>query len=305
MEAYIKSSKDKTFRETTDFKNKCWIHIDEATLEDLNTIKELTGIDIIHLQDSLDKYELPRIECNGKNIFIFVRYPFKEEKGLHTGTLTLIMTRSHFITICPSKSCLVKNFLQFETKISTSQKSLLLFYFLLKITQSFTSEIKQVHNSVLEIANTAKNITNNTIIALTKNEDILNQYIAALIPMRNVLEVINSGRFIKLYKKENDVLQDLAISLKQSEDICKINIKNIKSLRDSYQILFTNDVNKAIKILTAITILFTIPTIIASFYGMNVSLPFEKNEHAFLIIFNITILFSILVYILFIRKKWI
>jgi len=304
LEKYYKSAKESEFHEISTLKKGAWLHLDKATMADLQQIRELTNIETVHLQDSLDKYEVPRIESNNGNTFIFVRYPSEEEKGLHTATLTIILTPQYFITISPSKSRLVKNFLDYKTKITTAQKPLLLFYLFLKITQAFTTEIKGVQNSVLEIANTPNNITNETIIALTKNEDILNQYIASLIPMRNVLEAINSKRFVHLYQKEEDIMQDLAISLKQSEDICKINIKNIRSLRDSYQILFTNDVNKAIKILTAITILFTVPTIIASFYGMNIPLPFEKSPHAFLIIFNITLAFSILVYLVFMRKKW-
>jgi magnesium transporter len=266
IEIYFKTAKEEIFNETSAIMPGCWIHVDKATVEDLNKIKDITDIETIHLQDSLDKYEVPRIESSSDNTFIFVRYPCEEEKGLHTATLTIIITKAYFITISPSKSTLVKNLLQYKTKIATHQKSLLLFHFLLKITQSFTAEIKKVHNSVLEIANTAKKITNDTIIGLTSNEDILNQYIATLTPMRNVLEAIESGRFMHLDKKEKDVLEDLSISLKQSEDVCNINTKNIRSLRDSYQILFTNDVNKAIKILTAITILFTVPTIIASFF---------------------------------------
>ena len=94
------------------------------------------------------------------------------------------------------------------------------------------------------------------------------------------------------------------IGIKQSEDICMVSVKSIRSLREAYQILFTNDVNKTIKILTAITIIFTIPTIIASIYGMNINLPLQHSPWAFLIIMNITLVLSLACVYLFVRKKW-
>ncbi|MFA6502080.1 MAG: CorA family divalent cation transporter, partial [Parachlamydiales bacterium] len=149
-----------------------------------------------------------------------------------------------------------------------------------------------------------KSVSNKAIVVLTKNEEILNQYLSSLVPIRNLLEAISSGRYISLYEKDYDLLQDLMIAIKQSEDICSVSVKSIRSLRDAYQILFTNDVNKTIKLLTAITIIFTIPTIISSIYGMNINLPFASNSHAFLIIIIFTIFLSLFCTYIFARKRW-
>ncbi|MBU6447011.1 MAG: magnesium transporter CorA family protein, partial [Verrucomicrobia bacterium] len=78
----------------------------------------------------------------------------------------------------------------------------------------------------------------------------------------------------------------------------------IRSLRDSYHIIFTNDVNRTIKLLTAVTIIFTIPTIVASIYGMNVALPFQGKAYAFVLLMAITLAFSIVAVILFRKNRW-
>ena len=147
-------------------------------------------------------------------------------------------------------------------------------------------------------------VDSNAISILTKNEEILNQYLTSIVPMRNLFQTMASGRYVNLYEKDLDLLEDLMIAMKQSEDICRVNIKSIRSLRDSYHIIFTNNVNRTIKLLTALTIIFSIPTIIASLYGMNVPLPFQTKPYAFILILGITAVASALAITWFKSKRW-
>ena len=66
----------------------------------------------------------------------------------------------------------------------------------------------------------------------------------------------------------------------------------------------TNNLNRVIKILTALTIVLAVPTIVASFYGMNVKLPLAESPDAFLIVLGVTILASIGVLALFFKNRW-
>ncbi len=304
IEVFFKSLKAKEFQKINEFKVGSWVHVTETSLEDLDKIMELTDIDFADLKDSLDRYEIPRIEHEQENIVIFTRHPSENEGGLYTSTLTILLTPNYVVTISPQKSNVIEKILQASLRINSTQKSKLLFHILLKITQEFNTNIKKVRHSVLEQEKQIQNIDSEDIVMLAKNEEILNQYLTSLVPMRSLLEAISSGRFVHLYEKDLDLLQDLTIALKQSEDLCSVNIKSIRSLRDSYQIIFTNDVNKTIKRLTAITIIFTIPTIISSVYGMNVSLPWEKSPFAFFLIMNMIVVFSFISILVFIRKKW-
>jgi magnesium transporter len=147
-------------------------------------------------------------------------------------------------------------------------------------------------------------VESDDIASLTRNEEILNQYLATLEPTRGVLEGITTGKYITLHEKETQQLEDLLNTIKQSETLCSIAVKAIRSLRDSYNILFTNNLHKTIKLLTSLTIIFNIPTMIASIYGMNIELPLMKNAHAFSLILSIITVFSVAALILFRRKRW-
>lgn len=304
LEIYFKTVRDPQFNRINDFRPGSWIYAKEATFEDLSKIAEVTGIDLNDIRDSLDKFELPRIEQIDGNILFFVRHPGNNEVGLYTETLTMILTNNYVIAISPHRSEIIENFIATNTSLGTTQKSKLILSILLKITQEYTNSIKRVRTSILGAEEPPQVVDSNSIIVLTKNEEILNQYLTSLVPMRNLLETIASGRYMSFYEADLDLLEDIMIAMHQSEDVCAVNIKSIRSLRDSYHIIFTNDVNRTIKLLTAVTIIFTIPTTVASVYGMNVALPFQEKSYAFLLIMGITFLASITAVALFRRYRW-
>lgn len=304
LEIYFKAARANEFQRVEDFQPGSWIYAKEATLEDLTKIAEITGIDINDLRDSLDKFELPRIEQIDGNLLFFVRHPGNAETGLYTETLAMILTNNFVIAISPHRSEIIENFIATNTSLGTAQKAKLVLSLLLKITQEYTNSIKRVRASILGAEEPPSVVDSNSIIVLTKNEEILNQYLTSLVPMRNLLETIATGRYMNFYEADLDLLEDIMIAMHQSEDVCNVNIKSIRSLRDSYHIIFTNDVNRTIKFLTAVTIIVTIPTIIASIYGMNITLPFQDKPHAFLLVMGITFFASIIAVALFRRKSW-
>lgn len=304
LQYYFKTAKDDEFTLLPSAKDGCWIHVDEATVEDLLEICTMIGLEYADLQDSLDKYEVPRIEKIHQNLIIFFRYPSDLESGLYTSPMTLILNAHYFITISPGKSQLVKTYLQHTTKQSTLQRSKLLISILFKAVHDFTSEIRKVRYNVLKQEKEMINVDSEDITGLTKSEEILNQYFSSLSPFRGVLVAIIAGKFNNLYEKDHEKIDDLLNAVKQSEDLCDIVLKSIRSLRDSYQIIFTNNLHKTIKLLTGLTILFSIPTMIASLYGMNVNLPLAHDSFAFTWILLIIFLLSICGLWIFKRKRW-
>jgi magnesium transporter len=304
LEIYFKSPQDHTFERIEDFRPGSWIYAKEAKNEDLATIAKITGIELHDIKDSLDRFELPRIERIGDNTIVFIRHPSEVELGLYTNTLTLILTHSFVIAISPDRCEIIEHLLETSTPIGITQRAKLILQILFRVAQEYTSNIKRVRHAILDQEKKKRAVDTNAISILTKNEEILNQFMTSLIPTANTLKMIAEGRLITLNEKDHDFLQDLMIGVRQSEDVCSVNIKSIRSLRDSYQIIFTNNVNQTIKLLTALTIIFHIPTITASLYGMNIQLPFQTSGGAFWIVLSIILLISVVVVLLFRRNRW-
>lgn len=301
---YFKTIRDRKFKEIEQFRVGCWINVKDATKDDLQKIAELTELDYSDLQDSLDRYELPRFERQDDKSLIFVRNPAEFEEQ-YTELLTVILSKKYLITISPGKNNVIQYLLEQNTLIATTQQTKLLIKILLRIAQQFTVKTKEVRNNVLHRKEEFRMIDEGDFIFLSESEEILNQYISALIPMNNVIEAITTRKGIPMFEEDEDLLQDLLIAIKQSADICNVNIKSITSLRDSYHLIFTNELNKTIRILTTLTVFLTIPTIIASLFGMNVKIPLQNYDYSFGIVLGIIILIVGVTLIIFYRKKWI
>ena len=147
-------------------------------------------------------------------------------------------------------------------------------------------------------------VESDDITSLTISEENLNQYLSSLVPLRSVYQAVASGRYTFLQEKDQDLLEDLLNTSIQSEELCSVNLRTVRSLRDSYQIIFTNQLNKTIKVLTALTIILNIPTMVASLYGMNVPLPAGSHKFTFILIILFIGIASTFVFMLFQRKKW-
>lgn len=301
---YYKNAKEEGFTLLHEPKEGCWIHVDEANVEDLMYIGSLIGLGFLELQDALDKYEIPRIEKIQQKTLIFFRYPNDQEPGLYTSPITVVLAGHYFITISPIGSPLITHFLEKKMHGSTLQRSKLLIALFFKAVHEFTAEVRKVRHTVLRQEKEMITVDSDDISALTNSEEVLNQYFAALAPFRSVLEAMISGKYNNFYEKDHEQIDDLLNAVKQSEELCSIVLKSIRSLRDSYQIIFTNNLHKTIKLLTSLTILFSIPTMIASVYGMNIELPLAHRAFAFTWIMLMILGLSALGLWFFKRKRW-
>ncbi len=304
IEVYFKTIKDRKFKKIDTVRAGCWINVENTTEQDLAKLAELTGLNMHDLQDSLDNYEVPRLERQEEGILMYVRTPESSVGELHTELLTIVITDKYLITISKDKNRVINYLLDQKTSIATTQKSKVVLRMLLRLAHEYTVQIKRLRTSVSRSTSDFTKIDTQDFIRLAQIEEVLNQYITALVPMNNVFEAIRSGKFIHLYEEDGDLVQDLLVGIKQSADICSVNLRSIRSIRDSYQVIFTNNLNKIIKLFTSLTVILTIPTIVASLFGMNVDVPFDEYTYAFSIITLTTVLASLGALLFLYYKKW-
>lgn len=303
---FIKKSLQDSIEKISAPEEGCWIHIDEASRTDLEKLSEIIDIDISELNDALDRYELPRIEkIDHETVLIFVRHTSNVISGLYTSTMTILMTPKYFITISLEKCSLIQELIHANPPITTKNKVTFLIHLLIRLTQDYTLEIKKLRAKVLRQEKAMNFVQSEDITALTMYEEKLNQYYSVLNPLKRTFEMITHKQFqFHFGEHEEDLLEDLLHAVSQSEDLCSIILSSIRSLRNSFQIIFTNQLNKTIKLLTALTIILSIPTMVSSLYGMNVALPLEKHPSAFGILVGFISAISFGAFYIFHRKKW-
>ena len=99
-----------------------------------------------------------------------------------------------------------------------------------------------------------------------------------------------------------DLLEDIMIENKQAIEMVDMHRTILESMMDGFASVINNNVNQVMKFLAAITIILSIPTMLASFWGMNVGLPLSDNKFGFWYVVAASTILTILV-ILFFRKK--
>ena len=132
-------------------------------------------------------------------------------------------------------------------------------------------------------------LKNKDILDLVLQEDILNEYISSLYPMISMYDKILKLNVLRLDSEEKDEIEDLIVDLNQTFDTCKSVRQTITNMRDYYSTTVSNKINDSITILTIFTVFLTIPAVISSIYGMNISLPFQSNTSLFFILVGIVL----------------
>ena len=240
---YYRSTKDTKLKKLDKIRHGSWVNVDNATEDDIRYVCEITNLAYDDVDDALDSQEIPRIEKKGKSVLIFLRNPAPETDGFHTQLLTIVITPEYFISISPQTNSIVESYVTDPNGLLTTQRTKLLLSMLLSIVNQYAKEMKTARAQAQKI-NQLSGVTAQEIIDLTKNEQILNQYLVALIPTRNIFEALLGEKIISLYQSDTDLLEDLTISIRQSVDVCTIELKSIQSIRNAHQIIFNNDYNE-------------------------------------------------------------
>jgi len=301
---YRKTIKDKKLQEIQQVEVGSWIHVSKPTKEDLEKIANMFSLDQEYLNDSIDQGELPRIEKENNNIIIYVRVPLKKESEANTTPITIIITPSNIITISIQDNRVIEALLNEDIKFYTTQKAKFLLNVFNEIVKRFGKHINAINKRVVSKRGKLKYLKNDDIVSLVETEEDLNDFVSSLAPDINIFERILSGKYMTLFEGDEDLMEDLLIDAKQVLDLCKTNILRINNIREAYSTILSNNLNKTMKFLAAITVIFTIPTVVASIYGMNVSLPGAANPFIFAYLMGFITIVIITVLFVFFWKRW-
>jgi magnesium transporter len=143
---------------------------------------------------------------------------------------------------------------------------------------------------------------NKELLKLLNLEKSLVYFTTSLKANEIVMEKTMRGKIIKLYEDDEDILEDAIIENKQAIEMSKIYSDILNGTMEAYASIISNNLNGVMKFLTSITIVLAIPTMIASFWGMNVQLPFQNSNLGFVFMISISALLTIIV-TLWLKKK--
>lgn len=283
-----------------------WIHVVDPSHAELDELAENLSLDRDLLNDAIDIYEAPRAEISDKDTYVFTRYCHPAGKDIATEPLLIIYTANNIITVMRRSDTVLDQLLQGGVEVLTTQKTKTFLRILEQINRSYRIQLTQVSKRILQIRAKLRQseITNFEFVSFIELEEDLNEFLTALQPQSAVLHSLRTGRYMKLYEDDQDLIEDLTLSTTELIELTKSRLRTLVNIRQAYDTIATNNLNKTFRRLTSIGIFLSIPMIAGGLWGMNVALPFSEDPAAFwIILLMVGVTTGIFIYY-FKKRRW-
>lgn len=292
------------FKEVKEYVKGTWINMVNPNEKEIQTVCENVKINDQFIRDALDFEEKARIdqEDDDQTILFVVDVPIIEKSEgteiYSTMPIGMIVVRDEFfITVSLRKNKIIEDFEKRKIKnFQTYKKTRFIFQILYLNASYYLTYLKQINKETEFAEYVLKNsMRNKELLKMLSLEKSLVYFATSLKSNEVVMEKTLRGKIIKLYDEDEDILEDAITENKQAIEMAQIYNNILNGTMDAYASIISNNLNGVMKTLTSITIILAVPTMISSFWGMNVHLPLQDSPYGFIVMILIAILTTVIV----------
>ena len=287
--------------ETTKYEKGNWINMVAPTEEEIQEVCTNIGIQENFIRYALDFEEKARIDAeeDDQTILFIVDVPIveieKSNEEYSTMPLGIIFVRDDYLLTVSIKNNKIIESLEKMKEVITYKKSRFLLQIFYKNASEYLHYLKRINKETEIAENVLKtSLKNRELLKMLSLEKSLVYFTTSLKSNEVVMEKTLRGKIIKLYEEDEDILEDAIIENKQAIEMAKIYNDILNGTMDAYASIISNNLNGVMKFLTSITIILAIPTMIASYWGMNVPVPLQNHPLGFVIVVAFSILLGVI-----------
>ena len=232
----------------------------------------------------------------------------KDDKTYTTMPLgVLIVGDDYVVTVSLRRNKVIDAFEKNKIKsFYTYKKTRFLLQILYLNSACYLENLKKINKEQeATVALLQESMENKDLMQLLNLQNSLIYITTSLRSNELVMEKTLRGKILKMYEEDEDILEDAIIENRQAIEMSKTYSDILTSTMDAYSSIISNNLNGVMKVLTSLTILISVPTLIASIWGMNVELPFEANSYGFVILLGVSVMIAIATFIWLRRKDMI
>ena len=291
---------------------KSWFSLINPSAEEIRQVSQLLKVDSDILRNSLDADERSRVELDEGIFSTIVNLPLLDEDGnFDTLPCGLVFSGDNFLTICSRDNRILGSFNKNTAKtFDTRERTKFMLSILYKITQFYLRYLAIINRKTEHIEDALKQTTHNEeLFDLMEIQKSLVYFTTALRDNQLVLEKIlrmtkspASARLLAFTEDDTDLLEDVIVENKQAIEMVDMHRSILEGMMDGFASIINNNLNQIMKFLAAITIVLSIPTMLGTFWGMNVAVPFANITYGFGAVISLSLLGTLIV-ILFFKKK--
>ncbi len=303
-------TRDARLEQIKEVESGCWIHVVDPTTDEIEQLAHI-GIPQDYITYPLDVDERSRTEREDDGTtMILLRIPYyqgtKVDVPYTTIPLGIILKDSFIVTICRWQNDIMEEFAANRLRsFTTAKRYRFVLRILLATAGRYLSYLRDINRTVetLEDQLTAS-MKNNELMELLKYSKSLVYFATALKSNELLMERLQRWQIFHTYPEDEDLLEDVIIENQQAIEMTNISSNILSSMMDAFASIISNNLNVVMKFLASITIVLSIPTIVTSFFGMNVNLPFSENPLAYAYVILMFVGISVMVIGIFVRRNW-
>jgi magnesium transporter len=289
--------------------NGSWINVINPSSEEITWLVS-QKIPQDYLTYSLDVDERPRTERENGDLLIILRIPYYQGQAADipytTVPMGIILTDRFILTICRWENDILKELTTGRLRsLSTSKRNRFILRLLLNTADKYLVHLREINKMVDALEDQLQKSTRNKeVLELVKYQKSLTYFTTALKANELMLERLNRSQMFKTYPEDDDLLEDVIIENQQAIEMTNVSTNILSGMMDAFASIISNNLNGVMKFLAAITIVLSMPTMIASFFGMNVTLPLENHPAAFVAIIVFAVFVSLIIAYIFAKRDW-
>ena len=286
-----------------------WVQLTDPTQEECDAMVKEHGLPLGFLLAAADINEHPRFEQEGVFTHILLRASWRETTRTKipftTHPISIILAPNAIITVC-AKPDLVESLLHQKIRLISENVTHSVFLALMfRIGTEFIRHIQQMIDASEDVEQTLqKSMQNRELLSLLHMEKSLIYFLTSLKGNCGIIDEQLKENHLPLTHKERSRMQAAFTEMHQASDMGDVFSQILGSVGDTFGAIVSNNLNKVMKVLTALTIVLMIPTLVAGVYGMNVPLPLQEQHMIFAWLSGGTTLFSLAIGYFFWKKHW-
>ncbi len=288
-----------------------WVDICAPTKQEIEFVQSTLSIDMGLLCAALDEEERSRIDFEDGDMLVLVDTPTVSPQGEHSATYStlpygIILTRENIITVCLKESALSRSFHSGAIKaFSAKKKNRMTLQMLYRNSTLFLNYLREVERASNIVENKLHlSMKNKELIQMLSLEKSLVYFSTSLKSNEIVLERLLRMDFVRDYPDDKELLEDVIIENKQAIEMSNIYRDILSGTMDAFASIISNNLNMVMKLLAALTIILTIPTIVFGLWGSNVQVPLQNSPFGFWIVLAIAIVITSAAVFVMKKNKW-
>ena len=288
--------------------NGTWVKAVDPTPEEIQKLVDW-GIDTDYINYSLDLDEMPRLERDDDYTFILLRIPHSQPESdipFITIPLGIMIKGNTIVTICRYDKEMFKILANGKYRLlKTGKRYRFALYIFLETSTRYLMHLREINRMTETIEDQLQKSTRNReVLELLKYQKSLTYFATALRSNEVMMERVQRTQIFNYYEDDQDLLEDVLTENQQAIQMTNSNTEILSSMMDAFASIISNNLNGVMKALAAITIIINVPAVVAAFYGMNVDLPGETHQYAFLIVLGISLSLTAIATFIFYKRDW-